>query len=540
METYKGLSPSSLEGYALELSRMKALRMEHVGIFVQRERELIVEVWERGQMGDDERALSSDLFSDGPSFSISSTNRKADEEVVTGSRRLFGRTVGEARTGEGQAGGRTDRPSACPRPDRTLRRPPPRTTRSRGASLSNGKVPLTLADLDGSLGTRQVAEKDPDRYKKGSRGDPGKLLREEKIRKRIKKDMPKVRPPSSVEIEHAAADGSALLGLGQIEADLQQIVPQWELERGKPFTVHDVRFLDAFMAKLEARDASHPVRSPSPLISQKTDPTTQRNRARSNTTTGGTTPSRPLKRAANPTPGPSASRPASPVKRPRTALSSRSDAAPTTVSRNTTGASSVLSSSSRPQNGAITASATGTGGRKLAPPTTASKLASQRTGQSTTGGGIRGGPTLYPQSTGGSSTFSHHPATTTAATTTTMMRNGTVGVGMPYYHPVTPTPNWTSHPPPSHLLLAPQSTVSRPTGHPTTVNKRPPNAQKGASVTDERLFSPENHQQGGANGQGQKQRGTFRPRLSAVAGMGLGLGGVGVGTGYGPVVEDDE
>ncbi|KAK4504707.1 hypothetical protein PRZ48_002669 [Zasmidium cellare] len=55
---------------------------------------------------------------------------------------------------------------------------------------------------------------------KGEKRDPGKLLREEKMRKRITKELPK------------------------IEADLRKTLEGWEEEYGRPFLVHGQRYLD--------------------------------------------------------------------------------------------------------------------------------------------------------------------------------------------------------------------------------------------------------------------------------------------------------
>nr|OQO25601.1 hypothetical protein B0A51_09149 [Rachicladosporium sp. CCFEE 5018] len=65
---------------------------------------------------------------------------------------------------------------------------------------------------------------------KGERRDPGKLLREEKMRKRITKDLPKV------------------------EAELRRTLEAWEDEYGRPFCVHGQRYLD----ELEAASAKAP------------------------------------------------------------------------------------------------------------------------------------------------------------------------------------------------------------------------------------------------------------------------------------------
>ncbi|KJX99305.1 microtubule associated protein Ase1 [Zymoseptoria brevis] len=65
---------------------------------------------------------------------------------------------------------------------------------------------------------------------KGEKRDPGKLLREEKMRKRIAKDLPKV------------------------EAELRQTLESWEDEYGRPFCVHGQRYID----ELDAAQAKAP------------------------------------------------------------------------------------------------------------------------------------------------------------------------------------------------------------------------------------------------------------------------------------------
>ncbi|RAR01690.1 protein regulator of cytokinesis 1 [Stemphylium lycopersici] len=62
------------------------------------------------------------------------------------------------------------------------------------------------------------------RGNKGERRDPGKLLREEKMRKRIAKELPKV------------------------EADLRNTLESWEDEYGREFLVHGSRYLDELYA----------------------------------------------------------------------------------------------------------------------------------------------------------------------------------------------------------------------------------------------------------------------------------------------------
>ena len=72
---------------------------------------------------------------------------------------------------------------------------------------------------------------------KGERRDPTRLLREEKMRKRIAKDLPK------------------------IEVELKKTLEGWEDEYGRPFLVHGVRYLDELAA---AAAKSLPPRSKTP------------------------------------------------------------------------------------------------------------------------------------------------------------------------------------------------------------------------------------------------------------------------------------
>ena len=77
------------------------------------------------------------------------------------------------------------------------------------------------------------------RGNKGEKRDPTRLLREEKMRKRIAKELPK------------------------LEADLIQILEQWEDEYGRPFLVHGQRYLDE-LAAVSASAKPIPPRSKTP------------------------------------------------------------------------------------------------------------------------------------------------------------------------------------------------------------------------------------------------------------------------------------
>jgi protein regulator of cytokinesis 1 len=75
-------------------------------------------------------------------------------------------------------------------------------------------------DRDELASSSQDASRLMGRGQKGEKRDPGKLLREEKMRKRISKELPKV------------------------IAELRKALEQWEDEYGRPFLVHGERYLD--------------------------------------------------------------------------------------------------------------------------------------------------------------------------------------------------------------------------------------------------------------------------------------------------------
>ncbi|KAF4458156.1 hypothetical protein F53441_7 [Fusarium austroafricanum] len=78
------------------------------------------------------------------------------------------------------------------------------------------------------------------RGQKGEKRDPGKLLREEKMRKRIAKELPK------------------------ITAELRKTLSNWEDEYGRPFLVFGERYLDEIEASDSSRKNALPPRSKTP------------------------------------------------------------------------------------------------------------------------------------------------------------------------------------------------------------------------------------------------------------------------------------
>lgn len=93
-----------------------------------------------------------------------------------------------------------------------------------------------LADRESLNSTSQDASRLMGRGNKGEKRDPGKLLREEKMRKRIARELPKV------------------------EVELRKELERWEDEFGRPFLVHGDRYLDS----LTAATSKAPARSKTP------------------------------------------------------------------------------------------------------------------------------------------------------------------------------------------------------------------------------------------------------------------------------------
>ncbi|KAH0347948.1 hypothetical protein KCU83_g6517, partial [Aureobasidium melanogenum] len=99
-----------------------------------------------------------------------------------------------------------------------------------------------VKDRDDLAASSQDASRLMLRGQKGEKRDPTRLLREEKMRKRIAKELPKV------------------------ESDLRQILEEWEEEYGRPFLVHGERYLDELEATSQQPTIQGSVRSKTPSI----------------------------------------------------------------------------------------------------------------------------------------------------------------------------------------------------------------------------------------------------------------------------------
>lgn len=94
-----------------------------------------------------------------------------------------------------------------------------------------------IKDRDDLTAASQDASRLLGKNNKGEKRDPTRLLREEKMRKRIAKDLPKV------------------------EVEIKKTLERWEDDYGRPFLVHGVRYLDELAA---AAAKSLPPRSKTP------------------------------------------------------------------------------------------------------------------------------------------------------------------------------------------------------------------------------------------------------------------------------------
>ena len=156
----------------------------------------------------------------------------------------------------------------------------------RGPALALVEKHKTLVrDRDELAASSQDASRLMMRGQKGEKRDPGKLLREEKMRKRIAKELPKV------------------------SADLRRALDKWEDEYGRPFLVHGERYLDA----LEADDpkpapgprAKTPAGPPPPSVKPSKSAPPSRPNSRGNgsqSTRSGKTPVTSTKLGARPLP----------------------------------------------------------------------------------------------------------------------------------------------------------------------------------------------------------------------------------------------
>ncbi|KAK5167678.1 Microtubule bundling protein [Saxophila tyrrhenica] len=194
----RGCGLRTINEFEDELSRLNELKRQNLHLFVEDARFKLQELWDNLYFSEEEMLDFAPAFSDVYSDALLS----AHEQEIT---RL--ETLKEQRA-------------------------PILAAVDKHRSLIKDRDDLEKSSLDAS----RLMAKGP---VKGEKRDPGKLLREEKMRKRIAKDLPKV------------------------EADLRKTLEAWEDEYGRPFCVHGERYLDELEMN-QAKAKAPPARSKTP------------------------------------------------------------------------------------------------------------------------------------------------------------------------------------------------------------------------------------------------------------------------------------
>lgn len=229
VENHRGSTEDTVHRYEEELERMLELKRERMSTFIESARQDIVKLWDDLMVGDDERADFApfvDGMIDGFSFP-NTTDPTADEhteELLTIHEDEIRRLKEERR----------------------LKAPLIASVR-RYFDICEEQKELALAAADQ---TRLLG--------RGPR-DPGRLLREEKMRKRVSKEKPRV---SNFSKRYTVTDALNDSFSTQLEQDLLTSIPAWEEETGRPFLVHGESFLEMLMETVTAADQENKRRPP--------------------------------------------------------------------------------------------------------------------------------------------------------------------------------------------------------------------------------------------------------------------------------------
>lgn len=192
---HRGSTMDVIQAYQAELEKMKQLKAQHMSLFITKTRERIATLWDSLFLTDQEREASF------PPFFIdvsADADPNLDEplptdEILASHEQMIDLLTEQVRV-----------------------KAPVLKVIGRYKELLDEARQLDESASDGSrlLG-------------RSNRGDPGRLLREEKMRKRVKIQKPK------------------------IEAELLKVIPAWEEEHGEPFTINGVRYLDDLMEQVD-------------------------------------------------------------------------------------------------------------------------------------------------------------------------------------------------------------------------------------------------------------------------------------------------
>lgn len=192
---HRGSTLDVIHAYHAELEKMKQLKAQHMSLFITKTRERIATLWDSLFLTHQERQAAF------PPFFIdvsADADPNLDEplptdEILASHEQMIDHLTEQVRL-----------------------KAPVLKVIGRYKELIDEARQLDESASDGSrlLG-------------RSNRGDPGRLLREEKMRKRVKIQKPK------------------------IEAELLRVIPAWEEEHGEPFTINGVRYLDELIEQVE-------------------------------------------------------------------------------------------------------------------------------------------------------------------------------------------------------------------------------------------------------------------------------------------------
>ncbi|SGY76227.1 BQ5605_C005g03476 [Microbotryum silenes-dioicae] len=233
VNTHMGSTQDVVMAYQDELARMLTLKRSNLSTFIQRERVALSNLWDALYLSMPQRIASF------PPLQVCIDSTRVWNEVTGAEEEIINNNVSE---------------ELLVAHERERERVEAEVERCQPVLERLGKyfsVVEEMAQLEASAS-------DPSRLLgKSTRGDPGRLLREEKARKRVVKEKPR------------------------LEAELRHFIPAWEQQNQRPFLVNGVRFLDDLEKKMGAEMAekenkkrekmgTKPITTTRPLQSQMT------------------------------------------------------------------------------------------------------------------------------------------------------------------------------------------------------------------------------------------------------------------------------
>ncbi|SCV69366.1 BQ2448_2386 [Microbotryum intermedium] len=193
--------------YQDELARMLTLKRSNLSAFIQRERVALSNLWDALYLSMPQRIASF------PPLQVCIESTRVWNEVTGAEEEIINNNVSE---------------ELLVAHERERERVEAEVERCQPILERLGKYFSVVEEMT----QLEASASDPSRLLgKSTRGDPGRLLREEKARKRVVKEKPR------------------------LEAELRQFIPAWEQQNQRPFLVNGVRFLDDLETKIGAEMA---------------------------------------------------------------------------------------------------------------------------------------------------------------------------------------------------------------------------------------------------------------------------------------------